>query len=484
MCEGFKRSILPDTDFLSAVKPRSASFTWRSILHGRDLLVKGLRWNVGNGERISITKDNWIPGFPADTIKPLSPIPAAAKFCFLMNDEGNAWEVDTVRMFFHDELASTILQIPIRRHGGDDYVSWAHDKHGLYTVKSAYNLARTESFFSNRGTAGRGSSSNVQLEEKCWKKVWAIQAPNKMKVTLWQIINDCLPTGHQLQHRHIPADADCVFCGQTERVEHLFLFCPFAREVWSAVKNVFPLHLCRKSLVNAKQWIFDFLGRESDTSAMVLAVTCWHIWEARNGVCNNEELLHPQRWAYKILAYVELIMNFLFKNRSGKQRQAKATRRWVPPPAGQVCVNVDAALFPGENRMGWGAAVCDHTSKLLCACSEGLEGMPALELAEALATCSALMMARSRGFPRIILVSDCLSLIKKVLTPAQDRSATGSVIQDIKHLTAEFESCSFKFYPRSSNVVAQRLARSAEPLVCKLSIDVIPKIIRDELCND
>jgi hypothetical protein len=29
-------------------------------------------------------------------------------------------------------------------------------------------------------------------------------------------------------------------------VEHLFLPCPFAREVWAKVKNIYPLHLCRK----------------------------------------------------------------------------------------------------------------------------------------------------------------------------------------------------------------------------------------------
>jgi hypothetical protein len=99
----------PHTDFLAAVKPKTTSFTWRSILFGCELLLKGLRWGIGNGDRISIMQDNWIPGHPCGTFKPLSPIPPTAKVWYLLNTEGTGWEVDTVRMFFHEELADTIL---------------------------------------------------------------------------------------------------------------------------------------------------------------------------------------------------------------------------------------------------------------------------------------------------------------------------------------------------------------------------------------
>jgi hypothetical protein len=187
----------PNTDVLSAVKPKSSSFTWRSILFGRELLLRGLRWGVGNGDSIRIMTDSWIPGFPKGSFIPLSPIPNTAKVRYLMNDAGTSWEADTVRAFFHQELADTILQIPISRRGGDDFVSWPHDKFGLYTVRSAYNLARTSSFFVRRGTAGAGAGSDRTSEEKNWKAIWSIQAPGKMKVVLWRFIHDCLPTGHQ-----------------------------------------------------------------------------------------------------------------------------------------------------------------------------------------------------------------------------------------------------------------------------------------------
>jgi hypothetical protein len=57
-----------------------------------------------------------------------------------------------VRAFFHEELANIILNIPISRRGGTDFVSWPYDKFGTYT--SAYNLARTVFFFDRQGNAG------------------------------------------------------------------------------------------------------------------------------------------------------------------------------------------------------------------------------------------------------------------------------------------------------------------------------------------
>jgi hypothetical protein len=92
-------------------------------------------------------------------------------------------------------LAKVILQVPISRHGGEDFVSWPHDKFGQYFVRSAYNLARTTSFFFVQNFMGKGSSSDRSKEEKDWKAVWSINAPSKMKIVLWRMIHDCLPTG-------------------------------------------------------------------------------------------------------------------------------------------------------------------------------------------------------------------------------------------------------------------------------------------------
>jgi hypothetical protein len=95
----------------------------------------------------------------------------------------------------------------------------------VYSVKSAYNLGRTSSFFARQGNAGKVSISDNEWEAKMAKIMWALKAPPKMTFILCRFVHDYLPTGHQLRHWNIPTDDRCVFCGHSEQVEHLFVFC-------------------------------------------------------------------------------------------------------------------------------------------------------------------------------------------------------------------------------------------------------------------
>jgi hypothetical protein len=64
----------PNGNFLSATRRRRSSETWRSILYGRNVLMKGLINRVRPGE-FSIWRKNWIPGL--QSLKPLVRQPTA-----------------------------------------------------------------------------------------------------------------------------------------------------------------------------------------------------------------------------------------------------------------------------------------------------------------------------------------------------------------------------------------------------------------------
>jgi hypothetical protein len=83
-----------------------------------------------------------------------------------MSDEGTSWEEDTVEAFFHEDLAEVILQIPISRCWGADFVSWPHDKFVQYIVCSAYNMARTSALFTRQGNVGHGVGSKQGVEDQ------------------------------------------------------------------------------------------------------------------------------------------------------------------------------------------------------------------------------------------------------------------------------------------------------------------------------
>jgi hypothetical protein len=45
-------------EFWNASCPKRLSYTWKSILHGRELLKEGVVWRVGNGEKIDVWDQN------------------------------------------------------------------------------------------------------------------------------------------------------------------------------------------------------------------------------------------------------------------------------------------------------------------------------------------------------------------------------------------------------------------------------------------
>jgi hypothetical protein len=276
-------------------------------LFGKELLKQGLRWGIGDGQKTKMMTDCWVPGIHPFQMKTRVAIPDGATVDFFMDLESGGWDPIVVSSIFEEEVASQILQIPVSRHGGEDFASWPHSKTGEYTVRSGYNLARMNEFIQSRSTTGCGLGSDMSEEIKCWKKLWRIKAPGKMVITLWRFIHDCLPTAHQLCHRHIPCTDACVFCCQEERVEHVFLFCQYAREVWRELKKDYSVRLERKGFTSPKDWVFGFLGRAREIDLILLAVTVWHLWDARNAVRNGESLKNPNSLAGRIKAYVEMI---------------------------------------------------------------------------------------------------------------------------------------------------------------------------------
>jgi hypothetical protein len=59
-----KGIFFPITEFLKAVKGARASWAWSSLLVGRDTLLNGGLWKIGNGETVDICNDAWIPNLP------------------------------------------------------------------------------------------------------------------------------------------------------------------------------------------------------------------------------------------------------------------------------------------------------------------------------------------------------------------------------------------------------------------------------------
>ena len=56
-----KAQYFPRGQLLTAALGSKPSFTWRSIWGAREIIEQGSRWLIGNGEKVRVWTDRWLP---------------------------------------------------------------------------------------------------------------------------------------------------------------------------------------------------------------------------------------------------------------------------------------------------------------------------------------------------------------------------------------------------------------------------------------
>ncbi|KAL5537594.1 hypothetical protein UlMin_044858 [Ulmus minor] len=121
----FKAKYFHSSTIWHAPANSKASYMWKSILWGQNLVAKGIRWRVGDGRSISVYNSRWTPFLLGDD---------------LLDNDGR-WKTQLIRDSFLDFEAEKIIQIPRSSLNLADSYYWHFDNKGLYSVKSAYKLA-------------------------------------------------------------------------------------------------------------------------------------------------------------------------------------------------------------------------------------------------------------------------------------------------------------------------------------------------------
>ncbi|GJW31241.1 reverse transcriptase [Tanacetum coccineum] len=154
----------PNCGFLVAKRGSHPSWIWSSLLHGRDLLLQGVRWQVGDGRNISFWTQKWIPYSEDFYIRyPLGPFKIGELVSgFILNGE---WNLNKLHEKVSKEEADFIMQILISKAGLLDKLVWHFDAKGRYTVKSGYEQAILK-----RNTSPSKEESTTDPSSFFWKK--------------------------------------------------------------------------------------------------------------------------------------------------------------------------------------------------------------------------------------------------------------------------------------------------------------------------
>ncbi|CAN0914650.1 Uncharacterized mitochondrial protein AtMg00310 [Linum grandiflorum] len=130
------------SSFLSAELGNRPSWGWRSVLAGRDLLLKGLRWQIGSGESLLVFSDHWLPTNPPRPPTPITSLtndPPILRVSDLILH--GTWITSILGQLITPEDIQIITSIPLPISPIPDRVIWFLSQSGGYTVQSGYQLA-------------------------------------------------------------------------------------------------------------------------------------------------------------------------------------------------------------------------------------------------------------------------------------------------------------------------------------------------------
>ena len=265
-------------------KPIQGAFLiWRAIEKTKNVIEKGACFLVGDGCSINVWMDPWIPwieGFKPKPRDPLTPKNSMA-VSSLINSSTREWRLDMLVDLFEFETVAAIQKIRLPFFSRLDKLVWIKDPKGQFSTKSAYNTCQ--------------ETSISHSQDPLWKKLWKLKVYDRVKMLLWRIASNVLPTKDNLAKKLGITDTDCPLCNEAnETVTHLFFECLVARLIWfgscwSIRSDTFKVANC----VDIVKLVLDPPNPSSDKdlkelSSLQFALTLEAIWNMRNKVAHGE----------------------------------------------------------------------------------------------------------------------------------------------------------------------------------------------------
>ncbi|KAL0421407.1 UNVERIFIED_CONTAM: hypothetical protein Slati_3163600 [Sesamum latifolium] len=103
------------------------------------------------------------------------------------------WKEELVRTVFSTEDDDVILSILV---GGVDPLRWNYERHGHFTVRSAFQFVCRED---PRRSVGQGETSSSDLAS--WSFIWSARVPPKVHLFTWRVCWNWLPMILNLEGR-------------------------------------------------------------------------------------------------------------------------------------------------------------------------------------------------------------------------------------------------------------------------------------------
>lgn len=412
----------PKVDFLSAVVGSRPSFAWRSLLYGRELLIKGLKWQVGNGENTRVWIDKWVDdpnlGMRAPWIKNIS-FDVNLTTNKLINFSIGKWDVHALKeIFVPGDVDLIISKQPVTSRA--DSHTWKYNKSGNLTVKSAYWLAQSSKI--------QGSHPEVLIMPSIIPlkaKIWKVPTVPKIRTFMWKILGDALPVADLLINRGMKVDERCQMCGlDGESLHHIFFQCDAARQVW-ALSGIPQPEFCFHggSVFSNLAYLLKLkeVSRGDPEDKRSWPWVLWYIWKSRNEFLFQGKVWLPEEtqrkakeesdeWFLAQVVETELVLK-------ASVTAAIPKRQWNPPSEGWLMCNVAFDWNREGSGLGVAWVLRNHRGVVTLHSRRAYSSVRSLEEARNIAILWAIESMASMHISKVVFAGDFRDLFAAVKKP-------------------------------------------------------------------
>jgi ribonuclease HI len=169
-----------------------------------------------------------------------------------------------------------------------------------------------------------------------------------------------------------------------------------------------------------------------------------------------------------------------------QQSKVRVVAKWQRPPAGWSMVNTDGSLNCRTGEAGSGYVIRNDLAEFVEAgCRKhGYVDDPLLR--ELLACRDGLEAAVRPGFPKLIIQTDCTSVVDMWTEEKEPRFLGAHIIKEMKLLCNSFQEVKLLHIGREENKAAHCCAREALSGVSSIRFDVTPRFLTEVIqseCN-
>ncbi|KAL8168274.1 LOW QUALITY PROTEIN: hypothetical protein V2J09_009773 [Rumex salicifolius] len=394
-------------------------------------------WEVGNGNDIDIWRDRWIPRPDSLRAIPSGVQSLSNRLIDYIDWAFGVWRTELIREIFAPCDAKVILNMKLYDPTKQDELRWFYSKDGFFSVRSAYRfILKREIDFKKVDGAFASSTSAVEAK---WKKMWSLNIQPRVQSFLWRPCKRILPTKVNLAERIVCADNECDVCGTPELELHVLGHCIEVKKFW----RFLPKQAKWISQAATMTELLDYMCNVGKPEEMeILAVVSSCIWRARNlRLFEGKESNLRELVAKCQASFISKPVNIT---------------KWKKPIEGVVKVNCDAAVSKNNGRdIGFESSgeSAFHGAKIVNF-SEEAEWAEA----EAEAVLWAMEESRKRGYDSIIVESNGLALISKLMKNCRWKGFYGWILEKIYLMKSEFSTCLWSHIGRDGNQPAHLLA--------------------------